>query len=651
MMQNTIKYILFFYLSLISVLNIKAQNYTEYLELKKKYSGESVVQLLKQQHINIETQKGKLEIYQTVTKKYIFFKKGRGFPFEQSVYTSEFYELVSFEANTYRLEGEKYKKIPVKDYIEKTNSGSYTFYDDQNELKFIFHGISEGTIVELTTKIKIKEPRLLNTVFLSWMYPIQKLQISFKCDAEVKLDLLKFNTKNNNVKFEITETKNSKTFSLEMNDIKGTILDDNAPDIRYFLPHVVPIIRNYIHKNEVIDVLTDNHSLYRWYYTFISDTKEGIKTDAIKALADSITQDCEMEICKIEKLYYWVQKNIKYIAFEYGLGGFIPRKPDEILKNRYGDCKDNSSLLHELAKQAGIKTYFTWIGTNDIPYTYSQVSSPVSDNHMIITYIDTDSNFYFLDATSKYSQLDFPSSFIQGKEALIGINKSDFIIKKVPLVPAHKSIYFDSVNLEINDKVIVGNGNLYLKGYQYIESMYSLNTSKDDNIKEYLEKLLRKGNNKFDLEEYDIQESGNIDTNLNLQYKFELQNFISSYDKEVYVNLNLNKKILQMKLKKDRTIPLAFDYPTKLTNKFTLSIPDNYLIEYVPEPSEYKSDLFEFKIFYSVKENKIYYHHDFIVHTNIIFPKDFGDWRELLNKLENAYKQTILLKKNQPTMQ
>lgn len=646
-MQNIIKREWIICLIVFSSFNLYAQDYEEYVQLKKKYSGESIVQLLKLQNYSIKINKGKLEVYQTTSEKFIFLKKAMSTPFEQSIYTSEFYELESFEANTYRLEGEKYKKIPVKEYIEKTNTGGYSFYDDQKKLKFIFHGITEGSVVVLTTKMKIKEPRLLKTVFLSWMYPIQKLRITFDCDSDVNIDLLKFNMENTDVKIQVSENRGTKTYSLKMDDIKGTLLEDNAPDIRYFLPHIVPIIRNYKYKDKLVDVLTNNHSLYKWYYTFITESKKGMNPGEIKALADSITRDCESDLCKVEKLYYWVQKNIKYIAFEYGLGGLIPRRPDEILKNRYGDCKDNSSLLHELTRQAGVNTYFTWIGTDDIPYTYSQVSSPVSDNHMIITYIDPDSNYYFLDATSKYSQIDFPSAFIQGKEAMISINESDFILKKVPLVPAYKSVYIDSVNLEINDKVIEGTGNLYLKGYQYIEGMYNLDVSEEDDIKEYLEHLLRKGNNKFSLDEYDIQESGEIDTNLSLNYKFAIKNFVNSYGDEVYVNLNLNKEILQLKIKKDRTSPLAFDYPKEISNKFILTVPKDYSIESVPESSSYKSELFEFHVDYKVKDGKIFYAHDFIVRTNIIYPKNFEDWRILLSELEKAYKQTILLKKIQ----
>src|SRR5439155_21618233 len=48
------------------------------------------------------------------------------------------------------------------------------------------------------------------------------------------------------------------------------------------------------------------------------------------------------------------QGDVRYVAIELGIGGYQPHLADEVLKNRYGDCKDKVCLLLSLLAAAGI---------------------------------------------------------------------------------------------------------------------------------------------------------------------------------------------------------------------------------------------------------------------------------------------------------
>ena len=53
---------------------------------------------------------------------------------------------------------------------------------------------------------------------------------------------------------------------------------------------------------------------------------------------------------------------------------------------------------------------------------------------MIATYINN-GKYYFLDATGKNYPLGFVTSFIQGKEGMVGKGENNFEIVKVPEIP------------------------------------------------------------------------------------------------------------------------------------------------------------------------------------------------------------------------
>jgi transglutaminase-like putative cysteine protease len=645
MMQSIIKIkLIVTFLAVVSCPITAQISYNEYQSLREKHKGESVVKLNDAKKYTLNINKGELEIYEETESRYLFLKNTSGEAFTHSIYTSEFTELIDYQAATYALAGEKYKKIHVKEYATKTNSGSSSFYDDVKELVFTFPAVTVGSVVEFKTREKIKESRLLGTVFLNSYYPTEVKRVEYNFDSGINLDVIKYN---GNEKFEIVEesSKNRRILLVELYDQPATLLEDNAPNIRYYLPHLIPIIRSYSYKDSTTEILADNSSLYKWYFSLIGQSKEGIETDAIKHLADSLTAGYSTELEKVEKLYYWVQKNVQYIAFEYGMGGFVPRKPDEILHKRYGDCKDKSSLLHELTYQAGITTYFTWIGTRDLPYSYKEVSSPVSDNHMLLTYIDADSNFYFLDATARFNHISFPTAFTQGKEAMIGINNSDFIIKKVPVINAQRNHVVDNTSIKVEDSKLKGKGKMQLDGQNYIEAMYYLTQSDEEDVKEYLESMLSIGNNKFRLVDYNFPEIAEMDTTITIDYEFELDNYIQSYGDEIYINLNLNKDFLGLKIDGDRKFPLNLEYHASVEYNYAFDIPEGYEIKTIPKVTRFKHEIADYNISYRHTNNTLKYQHQISVNTGMVTKDLFDGWRALFSSIEKDYRQSVVLTK------
>src|SRR4029077_16419837 len=122
--------------------------------------------------------------------------------------------------------------------------------------------------------------------------------------------------------------------------------------------------------------------------------------------------------------------------FEDGIMGFKPDAAQNVLKNKYGDCKGKANLLKEMLKLAGFDARLTWIGTSDLPYDYSLPSLAV-DNHMICTVI-LNGKKYLLDGTENFIAINDYAQRIQGKQVLIEDGKN-FIIDRVPDFSAERN--------------------------------------------------------------------------------------------------------------------------------------------------------------------------------------------------------------------
>lgn len=619
-------------------------NANVFQRIKSEYNNEKVVQLTKNITYEIQLVKGKPEVILYTNESYIYLKDISVVGSKRSIYSSQIFKLEEYTANVYTLQDGKYKKTPVKDKKEISNNQQFAFFDDMQEFTIDFANVNEGAIVELNTVHRITEPRLIRTVFFNEYIPIDELNIKFVVGSDIDFKIIPVALDKVQVNYSEISEKSRKLYQWSGKKIPAIEIEENTPDEKYFIAHVIPVVVSYKNGPATEYVLRDVEDLYKWYYSFIEQATKDVNNGELKKLSDSITSGCSSEIEKVKSIYYWVQSNIKYIAFEDGMGGFIPRKPDEILHKRYGDCKDKSCILFTLLKLSGIESYFTWIGTNDIPYTYQQVATPSADNHMIITY-KNNGNYYFLDGTSSNLPLGIPSSFIQGKEALIAIDKDTYEIQTVPVLTAEKNLICDSISIQMKDKQIAGSGTLSFSGYPFY--FFHDRYSDRDNIdqKETVKNYLEKGNNKFLISEYQVENLKPFDYSGNLSYDFTLGDYVKSVDNEIYLNLNMDRSISAFRIDDKRKYPLFFEYNLEYRFKAVFDIPGDYEIGYIPKDATFDSPEYGYSFRYKLDGNKIIYEHSHYRNTLLIGSENLKNWKDYIKNIENAYKETVLLRK------
>jgi len=100
----------------------------------------------------------------------------------------------------------------------------------------------------------------------------------------------------------------------------------------------------------------------------------------------------------MEASLYLVVGNIKYVAADLNRGGFKPHPAHEVLKNQYGDCKDQSVLFVSLLKSVGIEAYPALVNTNFSSEIDKRI--PSLDFDHVIVHIPLKENFLWLDTTS-----------------------------------------------------------------------------------------------------------------------------------------------------------------------------------------------------------------------------------------------------------
>jgi hypothetical protein len=469
-----------------------------------------------------------------------------------------------------------------------------------------------------------------------------QLKITVSKDISLKYRLMGLDTANISVVVESKHHDNIYTFVYKNCPADRRYPD--APNFAWYSPHVIFYIENYKDdKGGVIPYLSNADDLYRLNYSYVKSVNAVIDP-ALKHLVDTLTANLTTPESKARRIYSWVQQHIKYVAFEDGMGGFVPRDAGLVCSRRFGDCKDMASILTEMLNAAGVQAYFTWIGTRDLPYKFSSEPLPLVSNHMICA-IKLDGQFIFLDGTDPTCVFGMPPSAIQGKEAMIGINEKEYKIIKVPVIDKSNNTEVDTTWLELTAEGLKGRIKKDLSGYPAMNMYGKLMYWNDKNIKEDMKDEFERGSNKFRLDTFHVDRKPVTDR-ISITAGFSLPDYAKKIGNDYYLNLNLFKFFEHEEIDYPRR-KMPIEYSFKYVKKYVtlLKIPDGYKLSYLPQGKSFHNKVWGFDFKYEQRGNWLVLTQDFDNDNLLLTSDQFQEWNKVLENLFPLYKETLSLTK------
>jgi hypothetical protein len=418
----------------------------------------------------------------------------------------------------------------------------------------------------------------------------------------------------------------------------------DAPDSRWYSTHVIFYIEKYLNeKGETISYLANPDDLYRLDHGYLKNINKEAGPE-LRHIVDSLSAGARTMEEKARRIYGWVQQSIKYIAFEQGMEGFIPRDANLVCSRRFGDCKDMSSILTLMLRTAGVPAYYTWIGTRSLPYTYTETPLPMVDNHMICT-IRLDDRYLFLDGTDPTCVFGMPSEGIQDKQALVAINDSAYKILTVPVQDQATNQLTDSTTLELTDQGLKGRIAIDLTGYysMRLQGMLSYVNEKDN--EKYMKGRFDRGSNKFRLDSFRVGDRSDK-AHIRLTAAFTLQDYAKHIGNDWYLNMNLFKFYQHEEIDyPKRTMPIEFDFRNKRRYVVALKIPAGYQVSYLPAGKSYHNGVWGFDLSYEQKGDWLVLTQEFDNNHLLLKPDQFANWNKVLENLFPLYRESVSLSK------
>lgn len=248
--------------------------------------------------------------------------------------------------------------------------------------------------------------------------------------------------------------------------------------------------RNSINKRISISSIPNWEEISGWFNDFVSTRT---RTSAeVRETMDSLfipgrgytREDI------IKGVYQYVTQQIRYSYVPFRQSGFVPQRPEKVLRTRIGDCKDVVSLFIAMLAERNIKAYPVLVQTQTPPLQRRPLPSLVFDH--VIAMIPGDSLPLFLDLTAENMPIgSLPYADINAFALVIkrGLREPTPITREY-LIPNTLSI---STRVELKEDLSAIISQLYVEhgtGTQAFRSAWRNKSEKDRN-KELIEMLSR----------------------------------------------------------------------------------------------------------------------------------------------------------------
>ncbi len=152
-----------------------------------------------------------------------------------------------------------------------------------------------------------------------------------------------------------------------------------------------------------------------WYRRIAKGSDE--INDAVRKTAADLSKDAKSRMEKIQRAFEFVSA-LRYIAIEFGVHGFRPRTPGQVLAQRYGDCKDKANLVAALLRCMDIDARFVLINRGSATDT----SFPSWQFNHAIAFVpkaDGQPADLWLDSTDTITPFGFIAPGDYGRDALV----------------------------------------------------------------------------------------------------------------------------------------------------------------------------------------------------------------------------------------
>jgi tetratricopeptide (TPR) repeat protein len=558
--------------------------------------------------------------------------------FAESVieYDSTFEKVELEYARTIKPDGQVVEvgKRHIRDVSKYLN---FPLYSNVRAYIISFPEVTEGVCIEY--KVKISRSQLINEKDIVLDYSVQQsepiilarfvLSVPKENPAHIKIINEKYNDFGAKLNPQTEERQGRLIYTWQFKDIPQIIYEPSMPAWSKINPTIL------------ISTFDDWQEVYSWWDAL---AKDKVKPDeAIKRQVEKLTGEQVSSEEKLRAIYNFCAQKIRYVAVEYGKGGYEPHNAVDILKFKYGDCKDQAVLLVTMLRQAGFRAWLVLIPTQG-NYDLNKDFPAIFFNHAIAAVALKD-RIVFLDPTAETCPFGDLPSMDQGRGVLI-YKEEGYEIGRTPLFAAQHNLVSQRTNIKVkSDESITAARDIISTGiYDQSQRSWLLYTQ-PKLIEQSLQSKIQGFSIGAKLEKYHIENLDNLNTPVYLSYSFQGPEYFTSAG-----NLRVMPQLasfdeIYLVAKDKRKYAIDFSILDAKESILTVEIPPNFVVKYLPQSIVKDSPWLKCMVEYYIKDNRISFKQWTELKKTEVTANEYSDFKSLLEDLAKKAKERVVLER------
>lgn len=398
----------------------------------------------------------------------------------------------------------------------------------------------------------------------------------------------------------------------------------------------------------------------KWYSGLLAGRLDA--SAELKQQVAMLTAGKSAQLAKMQAIAGFVQRDIRYVAIELGIGGYQPHPAPEIFAHRYGDCKDKATLTRVMLHEVGIDSYHVVINNrrgavtaetpahNGFNHVILAVQLPdgLNDPSLVATLVHPKlGRILFFDPTDELTPFGQIAGELQDNYALLVAPSGGELIALPQQPPAMNSIE-RIAKLTLDDSgTLKGEVKEVRLGERASSERWALRTvTKDvDRIKP-IETLLSNSLASYHITKASIVNLDITDKPFGFNYTFESPAYAKNAGGLLLVRPRVlgNKAYGFLETKEPRKFPIEFDGPARDIDTFEITIPAGYAVDDLPPPVDADYGFASYHSKTEVKGNVIGYTRTFEVKELSVPVSRAEELKKFYRIIASDERNTVVLK-------
>jgi hypothetical protein len=326
--------------------------------------------------------------------------------------------ISEIKARTITAQGEV---LPVesKDIHEKSQVPGFMLYADTKSKVFAMPGFADRSIIDIEFTRQDQALYFQDDYEFTSTVPVRKSRYSYMVDSKIfkagfKTYYMDYNISVEPVHDEVESyIGKAHRWAWEMTDLDAVYDEPWMPARSLFAPRIlVSGFSPAISPN-------DWSHFTEWYGEYLADLDARIPEAA--ETAGRLAEGAESRQEAIQRIVDYFGKNIRYVSIGLKESGLRPHHPTDVMRNKYGDCKDMSCLAISMLRSLGVKAYPALVLTKDLGRIEKNLVY-IGFNHMIV-FAETEGGEIWLDFTAAPFPVGYVPPADRGIDALVIMGK------------------------------------------------------------------------------------------------------------------------------------------------------------------------------------------------------------------------------------